>query len=200
MIDIVCPDCEGHAKFVGVSTAVLSKSQRPYFQTSKSFDLERVFWNGWKTYAVYFHGLGNRLDSFTDMPEGISHEHFYTSPYGFQNSPNMSTPSFIKLGTVECLDCGLRRRHSLEWPRDAWFSVTYKNVILWSYNREQTLKLLNYIASDERKKCIPYNVSGLSYRSAYKQDYFLRRIPTVFQTAKARLHIVKKLKTLLGGS
>jgi hypothetical protein len=40
----------------------------------------------------------------------------------------------------------------------------------------------------------------LSYRSAYKQDYFLRRIPTVFQTAKARLHIVKKLKTLLGGS
>jgi len=99
-------------------------------------------------------------------------------------------------GSIRCSCCLIQRKHSLNWPSDAYFQITYKGKVLWAFDRKYTLKLLSYIESKERKKRI-VGYSGQPWNTVYSQDWFLRHIPEHFQSAKARPEIVKKLKSIL---
>jgi len=88
-------------------------------------------------------------------------------------------------GAFSCGACYKRGEHTLNWPEDAYYSISYKGKVLWAFNYESALDLLNYIKSTDRQ------------RTKYKWGHFLLYIPTVFKTKKARSVIVKRLSKLL---
>ncbi len=89
------------------------------------------------------------------------------------------------LGAVSCNNCQTRKPYILQWPNDAFYSISIKDEILWAFNRESAVDLRDYIASGERKT------------EKYKWASFLLHVPTAFKKQNTRDNVVKKINKVL---
>lgn len=192
-LDIVCDKCGGLAQFkFALIRAITRKTDCMYFERSRDFLVLPATHAGSYKRAAYFPDVGNSLENISRLPEDHSIEKWQSSKSGFTLDGQGG------LGVMTCTRCHQRRRHDLQWPDDAYFSVDYRGHRLWAYNRAYAVKLMNYIRSNERRK----GIKGYIDRGDRKIeidgiDNFLHRIPKVFQSKRARHHIVNKLKKKL---
>jgi len=181
-LDIVCPACRQCAEFEFAETVKIKlKSDVEFFQKSSLFEYQQFqdscghMWHA----ALYYQGLhGRPQKSLSELPDGYSAEDWDHSRY-------LRNRSGWPVGSIRCGSCHLRRKHVLNWPTDAYFSIAYRNHVLWAFHRESAIDMLQYLLSKDRN------------RSRYRWGYFMLYVPTVFKTGKARETVTKQLKTLL---
>lgn len=149
--------------------------QSPHFECEKSKDGDGRSYH----VVIYFHGLIARgLPDIPDIPEGYSIGDWARSEHKL-----MTRSSFC--GAVICPHCGVRQKHELVWPDQAYFQISYRNHTLWAFNRQSAIELCAYINATNRD------------RSDYEYWPFLMKIPHVFQTKGARDTVVRRLKKRL---
>lgn len=178
---VACPACGHEALFVFMECARIKLSADvEYFKRSKLFEYRKTMYDGvGMNLACYYHKLDqNALPEIDDLPEGYSMAN-WEQTYRYRDMFN------FKSGSVVCSSCGVRRKHELSWPGEAYFAIDYKGHALWAYNRSHAVELLDYIRSKDRD------------RSKYKHQSFLLHLPAHFQSHKARDHIVKHLTAKL---
>jgi len=181
-IDIICPACRHRAEFeFGETVQIKLKSDVTFFQDSRLFEYWKFtdhcghHWHG----AVYFQGLhGSPRQTIGALPAGYSAEDWDHPPY-------VRSRSEWPIGAFRCTYCPARRIHLLKWPSDAFFSISYRNHVLWAYHRESTIALMEYLTSSKR------NIWGHGWAP------FLLHVPTIFKVRKARDPVVKQLAALL---
>ena len=192
-VTIHCPRCEGPVPFAFATYHKIERIDLNYFEKSKNFEVVSGGKFGWYFIgALYFHGLSVSLDNIKDLPKKYTTE-MWLNTSGFVSHVEKEKD----IGAYRCGKCSAQKRHKLKWPDDAYFKLSYKGKTLWAYDRSFALKLLEYIESNDRKKravCVP---QGNSKNEFCVQDWFLRKIPEHFQTAKARPEISKKLRKVL---
>jgi hypothetical protein len=87
------------------------------------------------------------------------------------------------LGIVNCPACGLRRRHLLRWPQDAFYQGDVRGETLWGWTRAHLVAIRDYVASDQRVDAPGAMPVG--------------KLPSHFLTAKHRPHVLKAIDRLL---
>jgi hypothetical protein len=86
-------------------------------------------------------------------------------------------------GICRCGACGYLNRHLLDWPREAYFTLSLRGRTLWMGSREHAIALRRYVAAEDRQR-----VPGARW---------LSRVPKEFLAARNRAPLVKKLDRLL---
>ena len=89
-------------------------------------------------------------------------------------------------GKLSCLACVLVKQHVIEWPRDAYFSFSVRNKVLWAWNRQHAIDIRDYLSSTDRVE------------KNYNHAESLYLIPEVFKTAKNRSKCVEAINKSLG--
>jgi hypothetical protein len=106
------------------------------------------------------------------------------SPEDWDHSPYLYRSHGLDIGSVTCQSCGYRKKHSLNWPDEAYFQIDYKGKVLWAFDRESATVLRDYVRSETRQR------DG-------KWKAFLLHIPSHFLKKKAREEVSKKPGKLL---
>lgn len=178
---VTCTDCGHEALFVFMECAKIRLNKDiDYFECSPLFEHQKIMYDGvGVNLACYYHKLHqNTLPDIDDLLDGYSVADWgQRYRYGFMYG--------LKTGSMVCQSCGLRRKHVLSWPQDAYFTIDYKGQTLWAYDRSHAVELLDYIRSKNRD------------RTKYKHRSFLLHLPSHFQAQKARDHITKRLSEKL---
>lgn len=179
VLDVRCPRCGGPARYDHAGIACIKRRENvDFFRRSRDFSTARVDTAGGKAHvAVLWHGL-NRRDAHT-MPPLPGDETLDSWLRDRHTGPHPDA------GVITCPGCGLRRKHRLDWPQDAWFQIAYRGHVLWAFTRDHGLELLDYVRAQNR--C----------RGRYRYRAFLMKVPTLFLTARARGDVAKKLEALL---
>ena len=178
VVAIACPNCRKEAFFEFAEyVKIRLRKDVSYFQNSKYFEHRKVRNSDGQgvNLAVFFHKLqGHGLPAIDDLPAGYAmsdwthYDHLYRSfKYNW--------------GTAFCISCGLRRKHELSWPQEAYFQIVYKGHVLWAFDRRCAGELLNFIQSKDRD------------RSKYNHSTFLLKLPPQFLAKNARDTVVKRL-------
>ena len=181
-VDIKCPSCGEHGFFEFAEVVKISlKKDVPFFEESDLFDYSPFKdscghkWHG----AIYYASLhGGSTEAIRDLPEGYKPEDWNHSKYLTRNHG-------LDLGAFSCGSCQARKSYILQWPNDAYYSISFKGELLWAFNRESAVDLRDYIASSERKA------------EKYKWASFLLHIPTSFKKQNARDSVVKQINRVL---
>jgi len=181
-VEIKCPSCSDRAMFEFAEVVRIElKKDIEFFEKSSLFDYQAFMdscghkWHG----AIYYAGLhGGSVDAIGKLPESYKKENWCHSKYLYRSHG-------LDIGSVNCSHCHLRRKHQLNWPEEAYYSIEYKGNQLWAFNRESACDLRDYIESNHRKY------------GEYKWGGFLLHVPTVFKKQGAREHVVKQLGRLL---
>jgi len=171
---IKCPACKGLAEFKFATVVKIKlKKDVEFFKESDAFEYSFEQDSSGRSWhlATFYSWLHGGIESITSLPEG----------YAPENWSHVSR--YMKKGVCRCSQCGTKK-HELDWPLDAYFSIEYKGEHLWAYSRDYAVALRDFIESDER-------VTRSKYMS------FLLKIPTVFKKSNARDTVVKKLNKLL---
>ncbi len=181
-LDIKCPVCSEHSNFEFAEIVKISlKKDVPFFDESDLFEYG-IFsdscghkWHG----AIYYANMhGGSIEAICDLPDGYKPEDWNHSKYLTRNHGT-------DIGAISCNSCLARKTHILQWPKDAYFSITYKEQILWAFNRESAVDLRDYIASNDRKT------------DNYKWASFLLHVPTLFKKQNSREYVVKQINRVL---
>ena len=181
-VNIKCPSCSRCAQFeFAAIQRIQHKEDIDFFKNHHTFEYKRFqdscghYWHG----AIYYEGLhGLPTTAIHNLPKGYE-------PSSWSHSKSFCGYPRIDIGSVRCNFCHLRKKHTLQWPQEAYFQVSYKNQILWAFNIESTNELHDYLLSKSRD------------RSKYQWRSFLLHIPTLFKTYKARETITKQFSKLL---
>ncbi len=181
-VDIRCPSCHEHALFefaevvrISLKKDVLFFEQNDLFEYAQFKDSSGHKWHG----AVYYPNLhGGSTKAIRELPEGYKPKDWNHSKYLMRNHNT-------DLGAVSCSHCQTRKPYILQWPNDAFYSISIKGEILWAFNRESAVDLRDYIASGERKT------------EKYKWASFLLHVPTAFKKQNTRDNVVKKINKVL---
>ncbi len=181
-VSINCPACGSLADFEFAEVVRIKlAADVPFFEKNDIFEYQLFEssnssrWHG----AVFYHGLrGSASATIRDLPEGYSPENWNHSPYLYRNHG-------LDIGSAICCACGYRKKHQLDWPADAFFQIQYRREVLWAFDTESALELLDFIASKDRS------------REDSKWKAFLRHIPSHFLKKEARETVIKKLRRLL---
>ena len=185
VVAVRCPGCGGEASFEFAEIVeIKSRNDIEYFETSKSFEYAKVQAAHGQhiNAAIYFHGLrSSTMDAVDDLPEDYKASDWH-------HSASHGSPRSIDLGTVVCTACGTRRKHTLNWPQEAYYQIEHRGDVLWAFDRECTSELLAFITSDDRK------------RDDYRYRLFLMKVPGVFLGKKVRGAISKKLQGLFSST
>lgn len=183
-VDIRCPECGGGATFeFARARRIRLKKDVEFFQRSKDFEYKRLRDSCGRSVhvAFWFPALRGRSTAvLRELPEGYSPSDWDRPRYSCRTHG-------CDVGTAECGSCGLRRKHELDWPRDARYRVEYRGEVLWAWHRESASSLRDFIASDARE------------RKAHRWSSLLLHVPKAFLAAKARGELVKRLDRLLAG-
>ncbi len=181
-LDIACPKCRHRAEFEFAETVTIKlKADVAFFRDSKVFEYQRFqdhvghTWHG----AVYFQGLhGEPRKTLHQLPPGYTAQDWEHPKYPGHRA-------HWPVGSFRCERCLARGMHWLNWPHDAYFSVSYRNHVLWAFHRESAIALTDYLESTQR--------------TVWKHGWagFLQHVPTVFKVRKAREAVVKQLGKLL---
>ncbi len=182
LVSVRCPQCNSEAKFEFAELVEIKlKQDIPFFQKSDVFEycfFESTGSGRWHA-AFYFHGLkSSSTNEIKDLPDGYHPEDWHHSPYLYRSHG-------YDVGTIICTTCFLRKKHDLIWPKEAFFQIEHKQRVLWAFDRETVVALIEFIKSRDRKK------------NKHKWSSFLRHIPTHFLQSGARKPILKKLGNLL---
>ena len=182
-VDVKCPQCGQCAEFEFAEVCPIRKADLDYFKDSTLFEYRRFqdscghYWHG----ALYYAGLhGDPRRGLHSLPAGYEADNWCHSKYLYRSHG-------LDMGSVRCLHCHARAKHVLKWPDDAYYSVSYRNGILWAFDRESACDLNAYLLSKSRDV------------SRYRWPLFLLHVPTVFKTHKARQAVSTQLLRLLAG-
>ena len=180
-LSVICPDCGKCATFHFAEARLIGRNaDKPYFEASKDFEVIKVFQNGWRSLALYYHGLGlTGLGVMDDLPEGYAASDWKHSKYWIRSGSGGR-------GAIACGACGARRKHRLDWPADAFFQIAFRGRVLWAFDRATLLSLIDYVEASDRK---PVRRRG--------RQGFLMKVPTHFLVAKSRDRVAKKLRDRL---
>ena len=181
-VEIKCPSCNGHAEFEFAEVVIISlKKDVAFFEKSTLFEYSLFKdscghnWHG----AIYYANLhGGSTEAIGELPEGYKREDWNHSKYLIRSHGS-------DLGAFCCNICQTRKPYILQWPSDAFFSISYKGENLWAFNRECAIDLRDYIESIERKA------------EKFKWSSFLLHLPTTFKRQNARENIVKQINKVL---
>ncbi|TEU23082.1 hypothetical protein [Alkanindiges illinoisensis] len=181
-VDINCPLCGGHAVFEFAEVVKIElKKDIPYFKASNCFEYKTHEdycghkWHG----ATYYASLnGGSTATITNLPDGYKPEDWDHSKYLIRshNTDN---------GAFTCGICQTRKVYVLNWPSDAFYSLSYKGKSLWAFNRESLIDLRDFIESNDRNT------------ERYKWASFLLHVPTIFKKKSARADILKQINRML---
>jgi len=180
--DVRCPSCSGLAKFEFAEIVRIElKKDVDFFKENSLFDYEMFkdsCGHKWHA-AIYYAGLhGNSTDAIQDLPQGYQ-------PSNWNHSRFLSQNRQPQIGSLKCLTCQTAKKHTLNWPEEAYYSIEYKGSVLWAFHKESAIELRDYIASTDRNE------------DKYKWRGFLLHIPTTFKKHNARDRVVKSLNRLL---
>ena len=181
-VSVQCPACGQCASFEFAEVVRIQlKKDVAFFQDSPQFDYQLFHdscghrWHG----AVFYAGLhGDPVKAISSLPEGYSPEDWRHSQYLYRSHG-------LDIGSVSCEHCHTRRKHDLSWPKDAFFSVSYKGQNLWAFDRESAIDLRDFIMSKHRSV------------ENYKWRNFLLHVPSVFLKQGARSNVAKLLNRVL---
>lgn len=181
-VDIKCPSCGKRTEFEFAETVKISlKKDVPFFKSSSLFDYHKFTDScGHKWHAALYYAKlhGGSTATIRDLPEGYDPENWDHSKYLYRCYSQ-------GLGAFNCTSCYTRKKHTLDWSNDAFYSMSYKGNILWAFNRESMIELRDYIASNDRKV------------ENYRWSNFLLHIPSVFKKQNVRLTVVKQINRIL---
>lgn len=181
-VAVVCPECEKEAVFnFAREVRIKLKKDVAVFKANKNLEYAlEPDWEGRKwNMAIFYPGLSvNSHESITNLPDGYEVRMWRSSYPCSMNDSNRYR------GAIIC-KCGCRRKHVLNWPQYAFYTINYRNRKLWAFTRETAIELRNYVATTDR------DVKHHSWQT------FLMKIPKPFLIAKARKPIVAKLDKLL---
>ncbi|MCZ7605761.1 MAG: hypothetical protein M5U25_06710 [Planctomycetota bacterium] len=183
-VAVRCPDCGREATFEAATCVRIAlKKDVPFFKRHQLFDYKFVIKPNERYHvAIYYPGLhGTGTAPIDELPEGYTAEDFGPPQYWHEYGGH-------RLGTLICISCGLRRKHDLKWPGEAFYQVMVRGEVLWAYDREYAVVLRDFLASTDRNQ------------DRFKKSLFLDVIPTHFLTAKVRDEAVAKLDKLLQGT
>ncbi len=180
-LDVRCPACARGAEFEFAEVVRIErKADIPAFEAHSQLEYHRFTnpslgqdWHG----AVFFAGLHGSAQTLRDLPDG-----YYSTDW--EHPRYLRAEVGLGWGSVRC-SCGLRQKHTLNWPLEAYYQVEYRGHGLWAFHREAAIDLRNYVASEHR------------VRSNYRWEAMLRHVPSAFLAAKARDTVVKRLDRLL---
>lgn len=183
-VDVKCPHCGRRAEFEFAEVCRIErKTDIAFFKSSATFEYRQFqdscghYWHG----ALYFAGLhGDPCVAIHDLPAGYK-------PGDWSHSKYMYRSNGLDVGSVRCEHCHFRAKHDLVWPDDAYFSISYRNSVLWAFNRDSASVLNDYLVSKSREI------------SRFRWASFLLHIPTVFKTRGARAAVSRQLLRLLAG-
>lgn len=183
-VDVKCPQCGLRAEFEFAEICSIKlKADVEFFKCSSQFEYRRFqdscghYWHG----ALYYAGLHGDLGAaLGHLPEGYE-------PGNWKHSKYLNRSHGLDIGSVQCAHCHFRNKHTLDWPNDAYYSVSYKNNVLWAFNKESACELHEFILAKNRDI------------SKYRWSFFLLHVPTIFKTFKARELVTKKLLRLISG-
>ncbi|KCZ48546.1 hypothetical protein HY17_17000 [Hyphomonas sp. CY54-11-8] len=182
-VAVTCSECAGEAVFeFAENVRIKTNADLGWFQNSKHFECHKMEDPNGQSYnvATYYHKLaGNDLPAVGDLPAGYRMEDWAHSDRKFR-------PLGDWRGTLICASCGVRRKHVLDWPKEAFYQVEYRNHTLWAFDRASVLELAEFIDASQRKP------DDFTYWP------FLMKIPQVFLTKQARETVVKRLRKRLG--
>ncbi len=182
VLSVHCPECKHEAVFEFSECIKIRRTHDiEYFKTSPMFEYKKITNHNGEgvNLACYYHKLAqHNLPDMSDLPSGYAmsdwgHSTYLYRAYGFD------------VGTIVCRSCGLRRKHGLSWPDEAYFQIEHKRQILWAFDRESAVELLDFIRSKDRE------------RSKYKYRTFLLKIPPQFLDKKVRDIVTKRLSARL---
>lgn len=183
VVAVTCPACRACAEFEFAEVRRIPlKRDIAYFENSKLFEYRRFRdscghdWHG----AVHYFRLNGRLDSITDMPDGLDAQ-------DWQHSRYLVRSQTFEWGTIDCFVCGHRAKHTLAWPAEAHYAIEYRGEVLWAFNRESAKELRDYVHSTDRDP------------RRYRWVSLLRHVPSTFLRKKARSAVVRRLDALLQG-
>lgn len=184
-VDVKCPRCAARAEFEFAEVHRIElKKDVPFFRDSPLFEYRMFqdscghYWHG----AIFYAGLhGDPQSALHELPAGYEPRDWSHSKYLYRSGD-------LDLGSVRCEHCHLRAKHTLRWPEDAYFSLSYRNQVLWAFHRESASDLRDYLLSTSREV------------SRYRWSSFLLHVPTVFKTHKARAAVTRHLLSLLAGT
>lgn len=176
-LEIKCPCCcvgKANFEFARIAKITLKKGVE-YFQQHADFEYERfqdscgAYWHA----AFYYPNLSIPIEQIQDLPKGYDAKVWH------------ARYSRLSHGGVVCESCNCQQKHHLNWPNDAYYTVMYKQQVLWAFHREAALDLYHYLNENLRD------------HKNYRHSFFLLHIPTIFKQKKARLHVTQQLKKLL---
>ena len=103
----------------------------------------------------------------------------------FWGTPKRRASEYPILGVVTCRHCTLLRKHRLEWPRDASYSVPVEGQVLWAWDRTTLVAVRDHVASAIRSK---------------RAHPLLKYLPRHFLVGKHRAAVVKAVNSRLARS
>ncbi len=182
-LDAKCPHCGQRAEFEFAEVCRIElKKDVDFFKNHPSLEYRQFqdscghYWHG----ALYYAGLhGDPTLALSDLPPGYEPANWNHSKYSYRGHD---------IGSIRCGHCQLRKKHVLNWPADAYYSVSWRHNVLWAFHRESACDLYDYLQSKTRDT------------SKYRWGLFLLHVPTVFKTAKAREAVSAQLLRLLAGA
>ena len=157
-IDISCPSCSSRAlfhepfEFVGSNRDLVG---RPYHE-----------WGGWKVIELF-------PSVYKWQPPKTSSQYLRG---GGDNG--LGGYPLLHRGLYQCDHCHNNQKHTLDWPRDAFWSWDIRGNQLWAWDANHAQRILDYIQPLSRIQCVSYD---------------LRYIPKEFLTAKVRELVVRRI-------
>ncbi len=183
IVDIRCPRCGERCSFEFAEVVKIElKRDVPFFKKSRFFEYRFFRGGSGQSFhgALFYPGLNAKTAAAAEpLPAGYCPEDWAHSKYLYRSHG-------LDVGTADCGKCGLREKHALEWPAEAWYKIAYRGRVLWAFHRESVLELRAYIASEDRE------------RDQYKWRSFLQHVPSAFLTKGARGSVLKQLDRLIG--
>jgi hypothetical protein len=182
-VDVRCVECDSHAYFEFAEVIEIHRKEDiEYFKKSRVFEYRKLrkFGGGDWHAAIFYPGLhGNTDEAVADLPEG------YT-PVNWAHSKYLSRSHSLDIGTIVCPTCGLRRKHWLDWPGDAWYQAAHRGQVVWAFDRESARVLRDFIATHEGE------------RGTDRWRRFLRRhVPKESLNDRTRASLTRRLDQLL---
>lgn len=179
-LSVKCPECGKEATFNYAQVIRLEKKadaslfDQQWF-VAKTFKTEYSKWPG-----MLFFPRPNAVCSWQEKcPEKYRHAS------SWPHMANASGTDGVDLGYLYCPQCHFAAKHVLNWPADAYYTIQYRDHVLWAFNRDMMVEIRNYIHAPTRSDLYPV------------EPVIIRHLPTFFKRAKNRDTLVKKLDKLL---
>ena len=165
-IDIKCPHCGQLASFL-----------EPFVFASEPPSQPDVRWHRWGSWIV----IEKYPNEFVWKPPSGSSQYLR----GGGNTGHGGYPVLTN-GLVHCSNCFAHKKLELRVPQDLWWQWAILGDVLYAFDREHALQILEYIKSAKRP--------------ARPQSSALGKLPTKFLTADVRDRITAKIQKSLSAA